>query len=149
MLTKQEIWSFMKAKLDQNISDAMHSIALAKESRNSETKSTAGDKYETGRAMVQIEIDKNAHNLNATRELINELSKIKLEKEHTKVEFGSLVYTDMGVYFISIGMGKLGINGFECFAISLASPLGAMMKDKKIGDKIVIQGRELTISQII
>ena len=46
------------------------------ESRNSETKSTAGDKHETSRAMVQREIDMLKHQLNNSISMENELDQI-------------------------------------------------------------------------
>ena len=44
-------------------------MANAQESANAEEKSSAGDKYETGRAMMQIERDKAAQQLNESMKL--------------------------------------------------------------------------------
>jgi hypothetical protein len=42
----------------QRIASAEEAIRMAQESANQEGKSSAGDKYETGRAMAQLEIEK-------------------------------------------------------------------------------------------
>ena len=44
--------------LEQKIKIAEESISCIQEARNNETKSSAGDKYETSRAMMQAELDK-------------------------------------------------------------------------------------------
>lgn len=84
--------------LEKRIETAIHDIELAKESRDSETKSSAGDKYETGRAMVQFEIEKNNFQLNKAIQLKNEVAQIDLYKNPDKAEFGSIVKTSQGNY---------------------------------------------------
>lgn len=126
----------------------LHSIKSAKESRNKDTKSSAGDKYETGRAMIQIEIEKNEVQLSKTMNLQKELSKIDLIKEFNKVEFGSLIQTNHGIYLISIGLGKIVVNNTAYYAISLASPIGQVLRDKIIGDEVQFQGRQYILQDI-
>ena len=43
---------------DTQISTLKSAIKATQQSANEETKSTAGDKYETGRAMAQLEVEK-------------------------------------------------------------------------------------------
>ncbi|WP_372643177.1 hypothetical protein, partial [Ancylomarina sp.] len=117
--------------------------------RNNDTKSSAGDKFETGREMMQIEIEKNEVLLNQTAKNRKELARIDITKEFNKVAFGSLVETDKGTYFISIGIGKIQIDDEICYAISLASPIGGLLKDKTVGDEVQFQGRVFTIKEIV
>ena len=135
--------------LDRKIEVIQAAIASAKESRNSDTKSSAGDKYETGREMMQIEIEKNEVLLNQTVRQRKELARIDISEEFNKVSFGSFVVTDQGMYFISIGIGKIPMNKQICYAISLASPIGGLLKNKTVGDEIDFQGRTFKISEII
>ena len=146
---KHLIYTNILHTLDSKIETIKREIESAKESRNNDTKSSAGDKYETGRAMMQIELEKNEVQLSKTVKLKSELSKINVEKEYNKVEFGSLVVTTQGTYFISIGIGKIEINKETYYSISLASPIGKIFFNKKIGDKVQFQQREFEILKII
>jgi len=123
-------------------------IQLAVESRDSETKSTAGDKYEPSREMMQLEIEKNMVQLNKYELQKNELLKIDINKSQHKVELGSFVFTAENTYFISIGLGKIEIENEPVFCISLISPIGKALQNKKAGEKINFQGKEISILEI-
>ena len=56
--TKSEIHLKLRSQLEKSVEEARKEYALAKESRDSDTKSSAGDKFETGREMMQREMDK-------------------------------------------------------------------------------------------
>ena len=124
-------------------------IQLAIETRDNETKSNVGDKYETTREMMQLEIEKNALQLNKYELQKNELLKIDINKSHHKVELGSFVFTAENTYFISIGLGKIEIENEPVFCISLISPIGKALQNKKAGDKINFQGKEIFVTKII
>lgn len=135
--------------VNERIGNALKSIDSAKESRDTETKSSVGDKYETGRTMVQFELEKHNIQLLKAQQQKHELSQINLQKKYNTVEFGCLVFTTQGNYFISIGLGKMEI-GFELFyCISLASPVGKILNHKKVNDQMNFQGKEITIIEII
>ncbi len=146
---KKQICEQLQAILDLKVDVAMKAIASAKESRDDDTKSSAGDKYETGRAMMHIEMEKNEAQLIYARKLKNDLSLINIKKEYNKVEFGSLVLTNLGNYFISVGLGEFELNTDYYYAISFASPIGKLLKDKIVGDKATFQGREFILLDII
>jgi len=55
MSIKQKIYTHFLKMLNTNISILQKSLVDLKESSSNETKSTAGDKYETALAMLQIE----------------------------------------------------------------------------------------------
>ncbi len=147
--SKTQICQHLDALLDSRIDEAQRAIAAAQEARNNDTKSSAGDKYETGRAMMQIEIDKNEFQLGKARALKADLAKVNLHKSSPRVEFGSLVITAQETYFISIGVGKLEVDGHVVYAISVASPIGNLLQNKAIGDEIEFQGRKLRILELV
>ena len=146
---KEQICNKLQEMLGRKVEIAIRAIESAKEARDNDTKSSAGDKYETGRAMMQIELEKNEVQLSRAINLQKELSRINTQKEYNKVEFGSLVVTNQGAYFISIGIGKIEVNNENYYSISLASPIGKLLKDKIVGDRVQFQGREFTIRDIV
>lgn len=146
---KTQIYNRIMLILEANVSEAKASIESAKESRNSDTKSSAGDKYETGRAMMQMEMEKGEMQLNKALSQLNEFSKINLEKQFKQVEFGSLVLTNNGNYFVSIGLGKMEVDKEIYFAVSLSSPIGSALHFKKVGESFDFNGNKIVILSIL
>ena len=127
--------------LDKKIKTVQESISYIQEARNNETKSSAGDKYETSRVMMQAELDKQNLLLQQFLQQKNVFLKIQRTKPSEKIDFGSWVETNQGNYLIAVGIGKVR----EAFVISLASPLGMALKGQKRGDKIIFQNKEYKI----
>ena len=134
--TKNELFALCEAYVRQRIDTARRAMEAAQESANAEEKSSAGDKYETGRAMAQNERDRHAQLLTEARRLESELAQLNVEKIVETVQPGSLVVTDRGRFFISISAGKLVLDGTDYFAVSPASPIAALLLGRKAGDAV-------------
>lgn len=120
----------------------------AQDSANNETKSSAGDKFETGRAMMHIERDKNAKQLSEARKLELLLSQIKADRIFDRVAYGSVVQTDFDNYFISIAAGRIMVDGKKYFAISPQAPLAKEMMQKEKGETITFNDKPMKILDI-
>ncbi len=142
--TKSEIHLKLRSQLEKSVEEARKEYALAKESRDSDTKSSAGDKFETGREMMQREMDKLSAQVDNTLNSIAKLDRIADLPTSSIISEGSLVETDQETYYVSIGYGKLD----TVFAISIESPLGIELKGKRVGDRIEMRGRNITIKHI-
>ena len=118
---------------------------MAKESRDSDTKSSAGDKFETGREMMQREMDKLSALVDNTLNSIAKLDRLTDLSAAAVISEGSLVVTDQETYYISIGYGKLD----SVYAISIESPLGVELKGKRVAECIEMRGRKITIKSIL
>jgi transcription elongation GreA/GreB family factor len=140
-LLHEKLVSLISAKVEL----ATQSQKMLIEARNQETKSTAGDKHETSRALAQTEIDKLASQLNLLNSDLAALQQIKPAETNIFVGKGSLVTTNKAVFYISIGYGKLD-DGI--YAISLESPVAIALKGAKVGEKIKLQTQEYTILSI-
>ena len=134
--------------VDEKISIAEKAVQASQESRDNETKSSAGDKHETGRAMVQIEQEQNSLQLSKALDLKKTLNTISEEPKGDKVQLGSFIKASNGYYFISIGVGKVTVNNEIVFAISAASPVGQLLLNKKVNDTFKIANKEITIQEI-
>ena len=142
---KSEIHANLRSILEKTLEEARKEYVLAKESRDSDTKSSAGDKFETGREMMQKEMDKLSALVDNTRNSLSKLDRLANLPPAAVITEGSLVETDQESYFISIGYGKLD----AVYAISIESPLGIELKGKKVGDRVEMRGRIITIKSII
>jgi transcription elongation GreA/GreB family factor len=143
--TKSQIQANLRSILENTLEEARREYLLAKESRDSDTKSSAGDKFETGREMMQREMDKLSALVDNTLNSIAKLDRIADLPASVVITEGSLVETDQETYFISIGYGKLD----TIYAISIESPLGLELKGKRVGDRIEMRGRNITIKSIL
>lgn len=108
-------------------------MATLQAAANEETKSSVGDKYETGRAMMQIEIEKNATQLTEAQKLIEALHKIDPRKRTEKIQAGSLAITNQGNFFIAISAGQLMLDRQSFFAIAPTSPIGVLLMGRSAG----------------
>jgi len=146
---KKQLLLLLLNTLDQKIAEAKAAITSARESRDSETKSSMGDKYETTRAMVQIEIEKSEMQLNKALESQTELTKINLDAKPAAIGFGSIVCTNHENYFIAIGVGKINFENSAYYAISLNSPIGRFLNGKVVGNTGIFQERSFKIIDIL
>lgn len=145
---KEQLVHKLNEILDNRINESKNALEAARESRDSETKSSMGDKYETGREMVQMEMGKYEDQMVKAINLKKALAQVNTRKQHSKVDFGSLVATSNGNYFISVGLGLVEFDGEKYFSISLASPIGNLLEGEVVGAKPKFQGREIEILEI-
>jgi len=146
---KPQLHAACLAHVQQRIDAAQQAMQAAQDSANSETKSSAGDKYETGRAMAQEERNRNAIQLQQALQLQGELQRIHPETACDTVRPGALVQTSLGWFYISISAGKLTVDGQEYFAVSVAAPMTAALSGKRVGEEAVFNGKKIQIKSIV
>jgi transcription elongation GreA/GreB family factor len=146
--TKQQLYALCRAYIEQRIATAQDAIRTAQSSANEETKSSAGDKYETGRAMMQLEIEKNTIQLAEAQKLKQLLEQIDPERKMNKVQLGSLVITDQGNFYIAISVGQLQHDGKTYFAIAPTSPIGLKLNGHMAGDVVSFNSKNYSIKEI-
>jgi transcription elongation GreA/GreB family factor len=113
----------------------------------SETKSSAGDKHETGRAMLQLEMEKTSLQLEGIYQMKTILAKIKLDDASELVKLGSLVVTNHLNYFLAISAGEIRIENKVFYAISSSSPIGKLLIGKSVG-KTLTFNKQIEILEI-
>jgi transcription elongation GreA/GreB family factor len=121
------------------------------ESLRQETKSTAGDKYETSRAMLHIEqgnIESQLSVLLQQKAILESISTNE-HADHSHVQFGNLVQTNKGYIFVAAALGKIMVDGQTIFAISPESPLGKLLIGKTIDAVVNIQSARYTIEVVL
>lgn len=147
-MIKSHLHAACLAYVQERIDACQAAIQAAQESANSETKSSAGDKYETGRAMAQNERDRNTVQLRQAQQLLGELQRINPELPCDTVRPGALVHTSMGVFYLSISAGKLTADGQDYFAVSAAAPVAAALAGKRTGEEALFNGKKIHIEVV-
>jgi transcription elongation GreA/GreB family factor len=132
-------------RLDQTIVAATKAMNDVQNDANQETKSSAGDKYETSRAMLQQEKDKHALQLAQALDLRQQLERLDPAVAYPDIQLGSLVRTSEGDYYLAVSLGKMQVEGKTVYVLSTAAPLGQVLLHRKVGDTIVFQGRKIEI----
>lgn len=109
------------------ISDLDEALRTVNEAKSAETKSSVGDKYETGRALLQNEEARLRQQMQNAKNELAVLSQITLDRDTSIIGIGSLVTTNTGSYFISIGIGKVFVENKTYYCISKGSPIAQIM----------------------
>lgn len=124
----------------------MHS---AQEAANEEEKSSAGDKYETSRAMSHLQKDMYAKQLEENRQELSRLKSVNCEKLYDVVAPGALVTAGENVFFLAAGLGKLSVDGVVIYFLSPNAPLAKSLLHKKKGDLINFNNQEIKIEMVV
>jgi hypothetical protein len=115
----------------------------------SETKSSAGDKHETGRAMLQLEMEKAGQQLVGIMQMKEILAKVDILKTSKNVRLGSIIFTEKVNYFLSISAGQLEVANKMYFAVSVSSPIGKLLLGKQENDVISFNRKPYKIQKIV
>jgi hypothetical protein len=134
--------------LSQRIATANEAMQQAQEAANSEEKSSAGDKYETGRAMGHLQKEMHARQL---AELVREMAAlhaVNVDEPCSEGRTGALLRTETIDFFIGIGLGKQTIDGRTVVFLSPQAPLAQTLQNKRVGDSILFQKETMPIIEI-
>ena len=134
--------------VENNISTLKLALREAQDAANNETKSSAGDKHETGRAMAQLETEKLSAQLNDVLNLKQLIAKINPNIQSQQITIGSLVYTTNGIFYIGVSLGKIDINNETIYSVSPQSPIGKILLTKKEKESFSLNGKMYVIEKI-
>ncbi len=123
-------------------------ISSNQKALQSETKSSAGDKHETGRAMLQLEMEKASQQFEVISMMNEVLLKIDIKRVDENIKLGSLIYTNQGYYFLAISVGLVKVSQEEYFVISTSSPIGKLLLGKHKNDSFIFNQNEIKILEI-
>ncbi len=124
-------------------------IFRVQESLSAESKSSAGDKHETGRAMLQLEREKLGLQLKNAEQVLGVLQKINPTQQHIKATMGSLIKTENGYYYLSAFLGQIILEGKSIFVISKQSPIGSLIYGKSVGERFEFNNNLQTVLEVI
>ena len=149
MKVKRELFKHCEVFVSKRLKTVEEIISSNQNALQSETKSSAGDKHETGRAMLQLEMEKASQQLAGIAIMKQTLAKVNVFKQSETVCLGSVVKTSIANYFIAVSAGQLNALNETYFAVSTASPIGKLLLGKKVSDKIVFNGKTIEILKIV
>jgi transcription elongation GreA/GreB family factor len=145
---KEDVLAKAKEKVQVKIVELEGIIDEVKSSLDSDTKSSAGDKHETSRAMVQLEQEKLYKQLAEFTQMKGVLNQLDPKIKHNKIGLGSLIHTSQGWYFLSVGIGQIFVYESLVFALNPQAPLGKQLIGKRVGEDVFFNGNTLEILEV-
>jgi hypothetical protein len=137
---------------NQHLNDRINSLRemivdLTEDSKN-DAKGSAGDKHETGLAMMHLEQEKLNKKLLELLETQNKFLKIDYSIVSKQVILGSLIESNGTYFLMAVALPKIEVEGKVVFGMSPQSPLGELFMGRKINDTIAFNGKNYSITSI-
>jgi len=148
-MDKNQVINHCRIAIEQQLNQIKNQLESIREARDQENKSSAGDKYETGRAMMQSEEERIQNQYDLNQMLLRDLEETSKLPPTDHVQKGSLVQTREQWFFLSVPMGKLRLTNGDCYAISVSSPLGMELLGKQKGDRFDFRGRQMEVLNLL
>ena len=144
---KQKLFTECLKILDERISQLTASLNDLTQGAESDAKSSAGDKHETARAMMQIEHGNLSHQLDELMKERNELAQTDISIT-SKIKKGSLIKTNHGNFFLAVALGKVMAENLTVIVLSPQSPLGGKLFGLSAGDAVDMNGVKYMIEEV-
>jgi hypothetical protein len=145
---KQQLKQFARAVIEERIAASERAMNDAQQAANSEGKSSAGDKYETARAMGHLQKDMHARQLAEHLKDLNRLITIDVNKICTGAVNGAIVQCEERYFFIAAGLGKQDVAGKQVIFLSPQAPLVKLLQGKKTGNQFLFNGCDMEITDL-
>jgi len=144
---KEGLHSHVVNLVNKQVSEITTAISSQKE--GSQGSSSAGDKHNTEGAMQHLELEKKHIQLATVIQNQQTLEKINLKKTFKSVNTGALIKTNKGLFYFSVAMGKTVFLKQDVMVISIASPIGQILKGLKEGESLTFNEQPWNILNII
>lgn len=145
---KEKLIEYVKNHLEQRIQNSLSAMQAAQESANGDSKSSAGDKYETTRAMGHLDREMHARMYQQALQERHTLERLDDTITYKKGALGAFMKTTMGDFFLAVSIGQSEIEGEKLMIISPQSPIGALLMHKGVGEIFSFRGKEAVIEAV-
>ena len=145
---KEELYKACKTFVVEKQSTLQHIMMSNQKALENESKSSAGDKHETGRAMLHLEMEKASQQISVIAAMQETLDKIDLNGASDHAKLGSLILTDKGSYYLSISAGLIKVKNQDFYAVSASSPIGRLLLGKNKGSVINLAEKQITVLDV-
>jgi len=147
--------SFKKELLEQintNLLELEHEIKTeinsVQEEMSMETKSSAGDKFETSREMMSQEKNRLEERLGSVHTKKRSIREMMDTTTPSSINQGTLVTTEENLFLFGLSLGKIDFKGKTIMAVSLNSPIGKAFHGKKINEQVSFMNKQYTIQKL-
>jgi transcription elongation GreA/GreB family factor len=147
-MRKEDVHAACVHQLTEKITELEIQLTHLRNDAAGESKSSAGDKHETARAMAQLEQEQLGRQLKEHEQMLASLSSIQESGSSKTIQLGSLVKTNKGYFYLAIPLGKLLVAEEPVYVLSSHSPLGKNLMGKTEGEQFTVNTVHYTIELI-
>jgi len=148
-MNRAEVFVVIHKKLESDLSEIEQSLEALISDLSNETKSSAGDKYETAREMIQQERQQLEAAKQLKRQQLNQMKRLSENNTSKIAEAGSLIVTTNGIFLLGVPIGKIELTTKSfLFALGLQSPLSQQLLGKSIGNEVQMNGISYLILEL-
>jgi hypothetical protein len=122
---KNHLLEYCERHVEDKLERIQSEIERGKQALNGESKSSAGDKHETARAMAQLEMEKAGQRYSQVLPMRLVCRQIRANfnsSEESVVRLGSLVCSGGKFYFLAISLGLVNINSQKYIVVFTKKP---------------------------
>jgi hypothetical protein len=145
---KQQVIEQYVAYFHERINAIRSMIATLTEDAQNDAKGSAGDKHETGLAMMHLEQEKLNQKLLELLESRKKFSQIDYGASSSQVVLGSLIHTPTVSFLVSVALPKIDVDGKTVIGISPQSPLGSLFLQQQVGAQVAFNGFRYMITSV-
>ncbi len=146
---KEALYNYCMDTVQERINRIETQIAETQAAANAETKSSVGDKYETGRAMMQQQKNNFLSQLSEANKLKQALDKMPPHLTSESVAPGTLIKTSSVHIYLAISLGPTKFMDRNILIISPVTPLGKTFLQRKTQDEIIFNNTKYVIQDFI
>ena len=144
-MDKAAILGSFHTALEAVVAECDCELAHLDEAAAGETKSSAGDKYETAREMISQARRLQLERRDKAARGLEWLARLEPLRPYEVAAAGCLIETDKNVYLLGILTESVTVDGVAVQGLTLASPLGQALKGARVGDRVAWRGESLEI----
>lgn len=147
-MDRKELKQLVLNTLNNQIENLQNQISSLSEDAQNDAKSSAGDKHETGLAMMHLEQEKLNAKLTEFLEMQQIALKLSENKTVEKVVLGSIVKTNKAVFYVSVPIQPISYKNMQVFCVSLQAPLIKAFLNQQVGAQITFNNISYKILEI-
>lgn len=147
-MIKEEIYRKCQELLNARIEKYRNEIAMLKEAQENEDHHSEGGEDSSSDSSVDDHYAQTTRYLDEAINLKEQLKHIDIFQDNDTVKLGSLVYTNRGVFFLSVPLGVIKADDQNIIAISREAPVSQLLIGKQKNDTINFNGNLYTVEAI-
>ncbi|QQS05432.1 MAG: hypothetical protein IPK50_00695 [Fibrobacterota bacterium] len=146
---KLEVFAALRRVLESNAASAERELASIAQAYEGETKSSAGDKYETAREMLSQARSMQSRLQDEARSALDWLDRQDLSVKRESISFGALARLPEGWFLVCPFPLQLEVDGQAVRCMSLAGPLGQVLKGARVGEARDFRGKAIEVREVV
>lgn len=147
-IDKGKLINHLRSTIENQLDLLGNELQSIADEMSKETKSSAGDKFETSREMMNQERGRLEERLAHLKQQLIIISQFKTDHSSGEIQNGSLVRTENFYFLFGLAFGKLIMDNFSIMVLSLTSPIGKKFLEKKVGDRVEFNNTIYTVQSI-